>query len=70
MASVGDRIREIREELGLTLDKLAVGQIQLANVPAAVDKAPMSTSLLGMAFLKRLESFEVKGDQLTLRWRG
>ncbi len=54
----------------VTLDKLAVGQIQLANVPAAVDKAPMSTSLLGMAFLKRLESFEVKGDQLTLRWRG
>jgi aspartyl protease family protein len=54
----------------LTLDKLAVGQISLANVPAAVDKAPMSTSLLGMAFLKRLESFEVKGDQLTLRWRG
>jgi aspartyl protease family protein len=54
----------------VTLDKLTVGQIQLANVPAAVDKAPMSSSLLGMAFLKRLESFEVKGDQLTLRWRG
>jgi aspartyl protease family protein len=54
----------------VTLDKLAVGQISLANVPAAIDKAPMSSSLLGMAFLKRLESFEVKGDQLTLRWRG
>jgi aspartyl protease family protein len=39
-------------------------------VPAAVDKAPMTTSLLGMAFLKRLDSFEVKGDHLTLRWKG
>ena len=54
----------------VTLPSLAVGQIKLTNVPAAVDKAPMSTSLLGMAFLKRLDSFEVKGDRLTLRWRG
>jgi aspartyl protease family protein len=54
----------------VTLGSLDVGQIRLTGVPAAVDKAPMSTSLLGMAFLKRLDSFEVKGDQLTLRWRG
>jgi aspartyl protease family protein len=47
-----------------------VGQIRLSGVPASVNRAPMSTSLLGMAFLKRLDSFEVKGDQLTLRWRG
>jgi aspartyl protease family protein len=54
----------------VTIDALAVGQIRLTAVPAAVNRAPMSTSLLGMAFLKRLDSFEVKGDQLTLRWRG
>jgi aspartyl protease family protein len=54
----------------VTLSSLTVGQIRLANLPAAVVKTPMSTSLLGMAFLKRLESFEVKGDRLTLRWRG
>ncbi len=54
----------------VTLASLGVGQIKLTNVPAAVDKAPMTTSLLGMAFLKRLDSFEVKGDHLTLRWRG
>lgn len=53
----------------VTLSNLTVGQIKLANVPAAVDKAPMTTSLLGMAFLKRLDSFEVKGERLTLRWR-
>ncbi len=54
----------------VTLDSLNVGQIRLTGVPAAVDKAPMSTSLLGMAFLKRLDLFEVKGDHLTLKWRG
>jgi aspartyl protease family protein len=54
----------------ITIGALNVGQIRLANVPAEVDKAPMSSSLLGMAFLKRLDSFEVKGDQLTLRWKG
>jgi aspartyl protease family protein len=36
----------------------------------AVNKVPMSSSLLGMDFLRRLDSFEVQGDQLTLRWRG
>ncbi len=35
--------------------------MKLANVPAEVNKAPMTTSLLGMAFLKRLDSFEVQG---------
>jgi len=53
----------------VTVDALDVGQIRLSGVPASVNRAPMSTSLLGMAFLKRLDSFEVKGDQLTLRWR-
>jgi len=54
----------------VTLPTLNVGDMKLANVPAAVNKAPMSTSLLGMAFLRRLDSFEVRGDQLTLKWKG
>jgi aspartyl protease family protein len=54
----------------VTLSSLAVGEMKLANVPAAVNKAPMSSSLLGMAFLRRLDSFEVHGDQLTLKWKG
>jgi predicted aspartyl protease len=29
----------------------------------------MRRSLLGMSFLNRLESFEVRGDRLLLRWR-
>jgi aspartyl protease family protein len=54
----------------VTLAALSVGDMKLANVPAAVNKAPMSSSLLGMAFLRRLDSFEVHGDQLTLKWKG
>jgi aspartyl protease family protein len=54
----------------VTIDNLNVGPIRMSGVPAAVNRAPMSSSLLGMAFLKRLDSFEVKGDRLTLKWRG
>jgi len=53
----------------VTLSGLSVGDLKLANVPAEVNKAPMSSSLLGMAFLRRLDSFEVHGDQLTLKWK-
>jgi len=50
-----------------TADRLAVGPIQLSGVPVFVNQAPMSVSLLGMSFLRRLDSFEVRGDQLILR---
>lgn len=51
-------------------DSFDIGPIRMTNVPVAVNRAPMSASLLGMAFLKRLDSFEFHGDQLTLKWRG
>jgi aspartyl protease family protein len=53
-----------------TLSSLDVGPLKLTGVAAAVNRAPMSSSLLGMAFLRRLESFEVHGDRLTLKWKG
>ena len=53
----------------VTLSSLVVGGMKLGDLPAAVNKAPMTSSLLGMAFLRRLDSFEVRGDQLTLRWK-
>lgn len=53
----------------VVVNSLTVGSIHLRNVPVQVNKAPMSASLLGMTFLKRLASFEVKGDQLILRGR-
>lgn len=48
---------------------LAVGPIELDDFPMTVNQAPMRRSLLGMSFLNRLESFEVRGDRLILRWK-
>lgn len=52
------------------LDRLRVGPILMTNLPVAVNRAPMSTSLLGMSFLKRLDTFEVQGDQMILKGKG
>jgi aspartyl protease family protein len=52
-----------------TADSLAVGTIRFSNVQMAVNQAPMSSSLLGMTFLKRLESFRVSGRKLYLKPR-
>jgi aspartyl protease family protein len=53
-----------------TAASLSLGPIRLSNVSVAINRAPMSTSLLGMSFLRRLESFEVRDGRLTLTWRG
>jgi aspartyl protease family protein len=50
-------------------DTLTVGPIVLTDVAMSINQAPMSTSLLGMDFLRRLESFEIRGRRLFLRWR-
>lgn len=47
---------------------LTVGPVTFQDVPVTVNQSPMSSSLLGMSFLKRLDSFEVHGRQLVLRW--
>ena len=52
-----------------TAPSLSVGPIRLTQVAMSVNQAPMSQSLLGMTFLRRLESFEFKGRQLVLRGR-
>ncbi|MEJ0064775.1 MAG: TIGR02281 family clan AA aspartic protease [Caulobacteraceae bacterium] len=53
----------------IILPQLEVGEMKLASVQAAVNKAPMSSSLLGMAFLRQLDSVEIHGDTLTLKWK-
>lgn len=50
-------------------ESLSVGPILFEDVQIVVNQAPLSTSLLGMSFLRRLESFEVRGDRLYMRWR-
>lgn len=48
---------------------LAVGPIELKGFRVMVNKAPMSGSLLGMSFLKRLDAFEFRDRQMILKWR-
>ncbi len=49
------RLREIR-----------IGPISIRNIPALVNQAPMSESLLGVSFLSQLKSYAVAGETLTL----
>jgi aspartyl protease family protein len=52
----------------LTLDRLSIGKLVERSVPAlVVAHGQMKTNLLGMSFLDRLESWEVRSDTLVLR---
>lgn len=58
------RVRAAR----LTLDRLSVGKLVERSVPAlVVPRGQLKTNLLGMSFLNRLESWEVRADRLMLR---
>ncbi len=52
----------------LVLPDLRIGDLEIEDVRSSVIRAPLSTSLLGMTFLSRLESFEVRDEELILRW--
>jgi len=52
----------------VTLDRIAVGGLEERSVEAlVVQPGQLHTSLLGMSFLNRLQSWQVSGDRLTLR---
>lgn len=52
----------------ITLDRLAIGNIIERAVPALIAQhGQLHSSLLGMSFLNRLESWQVRGDKLMLR---
>jgi aspartyl protease family protein len=50
------------------VSELSVGNIHFTNVRVVINGAEMSSSLLGMAFLKRLKSYSFSGGKLILRW--
>jgi aspartyl protease family protein len=50
-----------------TAARFTVGSIELADTPMSVNKAAMSSSLLGMAFFNRLQSFRFEGNRLYLK---
>jgi aspartyl protease family protein len=52
----------------VTLASLAVGSLTEHDVPAlVVQRGQLHNNLLGMSFLNRLESWEVRGDKLRMR---
>ena len=51
----------------VTLDKVSIGGITERSVPALIAQPGLRTNLLGMSFLNRLQSWEVRGDRLLLR---
>ena len=52
----------------VTLDRLAVGGLTERSVPALVAQpGQLKNNLLGMSFLNRLQSWEVRGDRLRMR---
>jgi aspartyl protease family protein len=54
----------------VVLDQVRIGNIVQRRVPALIVKrGDLNMSLLGMSFLQRLESFELRGQQMVLRGR-
>lgn len=52
----------------VTLDRIAVGGLIERSVPALVAQSgQLKSNLLGMSFLNRLASWEVRGDKLRMR---
>lgn len=49
---------------------LQVGPLRFNDVPMQINQAPMSASLLGMDYFRRLDSFQVKDGKLYMRWSG
>ena len=52
----------------VTLREIRLGALSLHDIDAAVMGAPGGISLLGMSFLKQLESYEIRDGKLTIWW--
>lgn len=53
---------------GVRLREFRVGQESLYDLAGVVVDAPLTVSLLGMGFLRRLDGYEVRDERLVLRW--
>ena len=49
------------------LRRIRIEQLELENIPVAVIEN-LKQSVLGMSFLHRLKSFEMRGGELSLVW--
>lgn len=52
----------------VVLREMAVGSLRVHDHPASVNQGDLDEPLLGMQFLKRLGSIEIKNGHMTLRW--
>lgn len=52
----------------VTLRSLRIGELEFYDLAASVGQQPSAISLLGVSFLKRFASYEVRGDHLILSW--
>ena len=50
----------------IVISEFRVGNIVMHDLPATVNSVDMSNSLLGMDFLRRLKSWRVEGERITL----
>ena len=51
----------------VTLREIRLGQLSLNDIHAAVLEN-LNVSLLGMSFLERLQSYEMRNGKLTITW--
>lgn len=51
----------------VTIDRMAVGNVDSRNVPALVAEHDLPISLLGQSFLERVGTVEISGDEMRLR---
>ncbi len=49
------------------LDSVEIGTIRIDRMPASISQSEMGSSLLGMAFLRRLSLFRMEGDTLVMQ---
>jgi clan AA aspartic protease (TIGR02281 family) len=52
----------------VVLREIRIGQLNLFDVSASVNEAPLEVSLLGMSFLEQLSGYQVERGRLILRW--
>jgi aspartyl protease family protein len=53
----------------IIVGRLTIGSIEMTDMPMVINKAPMTMSLLGMSFLTRLESFQIRDRRLYMKAR-
>jgi aspartyl protease family protein len=57
----------LAREAAVTLREIRIDRLSIDNVSAAVNEN-LTVSLLGMSFLRRLKSFEMRDGSLTISW--